>query len=395
MTTTTSTRPATDILDPEWWRSDPQSTYEALLRYPGLWRDENSGIWLAARHGDVLAVERDPEMYSSRAHYRVEPSPGETTMISRDNPEHLTQRRNINRRFTPRAVASHADHYRKMVASMVDDAIEACHRDGSVEVVDALASQLPCRVVAELLGFPDSQWRDIKSWSERQMRIDRRFADPSVEADFLSSIQEWATVMADLLPQRSSNPADDLLTDWLTAGVDTPDMVQEAGLVIAGGAETTRTVIAHGLRALAEHPDQWEYLAADSARVPAAVEELLRWVTPISNMFRIVTGVGELNGTALAPGDRIAMLYPAANRDPRVFDEPETFDVTRDPNPHVSFGHGAHFCLGANLARLEVRLLLEEMTRRITNLTVVTEPDVEPNIFARAVRRFDLRFDER
>jgi cytochrome P450 family 142 subfamily A polypeptide 1 len=235
----------------------------------------------------------------------------------------------------------------------------------------------------------------VKDWSERQMRIDSAANDPALFESFMGSIQEWATVMQSVLPQRVTEPADDLFSDWIAADMDANTMVMETGLVIAGGAETTRTVIAHGLRTLADHPDVWERLAADPTAVPLAVEELIRWVTPLNNMFRIATSDAEVAGTPIAAGDRVALIYPAANRDPTVFDRPDEFDTTRDPNPHLSFGHGTHFCLGANLARIELRLLFETLTQRVTNLRVVREPDVEPNIFARAVRSFDLSWDLR
>ncbi|MDH4168921.1 MAG: cytochrome P450 [Acidimicrobiia bacterium] len=389
------TSPRTDILDPVWWQSDPQDSYRRLLEHPGLWRDEPSGFWIVARHGDVLAAERDPATFSSREHYRLEPSPDEQTMISHDDPTHLEQRRIINRRFTPRAVRSHGEHYRAMVIDLVDQALAHHQTHGSIEVVDALAAQLPCRVTAELIGFGQDRWPQVKTWSERQMRIDRRNVEPEAFLGLMSSIEEWALVMQDLLPQRATQPADDLFTDWLEAGMDPRTMVQETGLLIAGGAETTRTVIARGLRTFVDHPEQWEYLAEDPGRIPLAVEELIRWVTPLNNMFRRATVDTELAGTTIAAGDRVTLLYPAANRDPRVFDDPYTFDVTRDPNPHLAFGHGTHFCLGANLARIELRLLFEQLTQRVTNLRVVTEPDIEPNIFARAVRRFDLSFERR
>lgn len=389
----------TNVLDPTWWQSDPQEDYRLLLEHPGLWRDEGSNLWIAARHADVLAVERDPATFASRggeeANYRLEPNPLETTMISQDDPQHLEQRRMVNRRFTPRAVREHADHYRTLVAELVDGAIDQNTSKGSAEVVETMAAQLPCRVTAELIGFGTERWREVQSWSERQMRIDRRHVEPELYEDLHRSIHEWVLVMQELLPQRAAEPADDLFSDWLRAGMAPETMVQETGLMIAGGAETTRTVIAHGLRALVDHPDQWEYLAQDPARVTVAVEELIRWVTPLNNMFRIATTDTEIAGTSISAGDRIALVYPAANRDPAVFDEPDRFDVTRDSNPHLAFGHGTHFCLGANLARLELRLLFEELTARVTNLRVVTEPDVEPNIFARAVRSFDLAFDVR
>ncbi len=387
--------PQTDILKPAWWQSNPHDAYNQLLEYPGLWRDEKSGFLIAARHADLLAVERDPQTFSSDNHYRLVESEAELTMISHDDPTHLGQRRMINKRFTPRAVRNHGDHYRSMVSAMVDRAIAERDDKGHIEVVDALAAQLPGRVTGELIGFGQEAWRDVKSWSERQMRIDRRYVEDHVMLDLIGSIQEWAEVMAVELPKRAADPQDDLFTDWVQAGMDPNVMVQETGLMIAGGAETTRTVIAHGLRELADRPDVWEFLAEDSARIAPAVEELIRWVTPLNNMFRIATTDAEVSGTKIVKGDRLVLLYPAANRDPRVFDRPNEFDVTRDPNPHVAFGHGTHFCLGANLARLELQLLFEELTKRITNLSVVSEPDIEPNIFARAVRTFELGFDVR
>lgn len=391
--------PNTQILEPTWWQSNPQESYRKLREYPGLWRDEASGIWAIARHADVLAVERDPTTFVSRAgddgQYRLEPSEAEATMIAKNDPEHLDQRRIINRRFTPGSMRGHTEHYESLIGSLIDSAINERAERGSVDVVDAWAAQLPCRVTAELLGFGSDRWREVKSWSERQMRIDRRFVEPDIYQDLHDSIHEWAAVMAEILPERAADPQDDLFSDWLRAGMDPSTMVQETGLMIAGGAETTRTVIAHGLRALADHPADWEHLAENPEAIDAAVEELIRWVTPLNNMFRTAATDTEVAGTALSAGDRVALIYPAANRDPAVFDAPDTFDIRRSPNHHVAFGHGAHFCLGANMARAELRLLFRELTRRLTDVRVITEPDVEANIFARAVKSFEVSFTVR
>jgi cytochrome P450 family 142 subfamily A polypeptide 1 len=172
-------------------------------------------------------------------------------------------------------------------------------------------------------------------------------------------------------------------------------MVQETGLFISGGAETTRTVVARGLVELSRHPEQWDAMAADATLVPVAVEELIRWVTPLNNFFRTSARDTTIADTAVRAGDRVILLYPSANRDERVFDDPYRFDIRRDPNPHVAFGFGTHFCLGASLARLELRTLFTALTRRITNLHLVTEPDIEPNIFVGAVRSCRLGFDTR
>jgi cholest-4-en-3-one 26-monooxygenase len=167
------------------------------------------------------------------------------------------------------------------------------------------------------------------------------------------------------------------------------------GLFIAGGAETTRTAISHGLRAFVDHPEQWEAMAADPSLVPGAVEEVLRWVTPLNNMFRRAGVDTEVGGRPIHRGDRIIMLYPSANRDEAVFDEPFTFDIRRDPNPHVAFGFGTHLCIGTHVARASLAEVFGQLSQRVTNLRVMAEPDVEANIFARAVRSFELGFDRR
>jgi cytochrome P450 family 142 subfamily A polypeptide 1 len=172
-------------------------------------------------------------------------------------------------------------------------------------------------------------------------------------------------------------------------------LVNETGLVISGGAETTRTVISRGLAVLAEHPDQWEAMAADPSLVPGAVEELIRWVTPLNNFFRTAVVDTTVAGVDVAAGDRFLLAYPSANRDEAVFDDPYRFDIARHPNPHVAFGFGTHFCLGASLARFELTLLFRELTRRFTNLRVVEGPDLEANIFVTAVRSLRLGFDVR
>jgi len=160
------------------------------------------------------------------------------------------------------------------------------------------------------------------------------------------------------------------------------------GLFIAGGAETTRTAIAHGLHVFSEHPDQWERLADDPELLTPGVEELIRWVTPLNNFFRTAVGDALIGDQPVAEGDRIILLYPSANRDEAVFDDPFTFDVGRSPNPHVSFGYGTHFCIGANLARYELRMLFGELTRRFEPPVALGPCEVEANIFARSVTSF-------
>ena len=177
--------------------------------------------------------------------------------------------------------------------------------------------------------------------------------------------------------------------------MSTADINSELGLVIPGGAETTRTTMARALIMFSERNDLWEDLAQDPSLIPAAVEELFRWISPLNNMFRTVAVDTEVDGVAMAAGDRVALVYPSANRDETVFADPDAVDFHRDPNPHIAFGFGTHFCLGAHLARLVMKVSLEELTARFTNLRPAAAPVYEANVFVKAVETFELGFDRR
>jgi cholest-4-en-3-one 26-monooxygenase len=364
-----------------------------------VYRDEGSDLWGITKHADLLAVERDAATFSSAAGYRRNFAPIEDNMIAQDDPAHLHQRRLVNRRFTPRAVHD----FEPRIRALVDELVGAAAERGSMEVVQDLAAQLPARLTADLLGFPGERWPEIQSWSERLMRLDSSHEDQDVLMGVMTACFEFKGLLDEVVPERRGCPVDgrsDLVTIWANAELPSGPMsddtiFHETGLFISGGAETTRTVIARGLRAFADHPDQWEALAADPTLVPSAVEEMIRWVTPLNNFFRTATRDTEVRGTPIAKGDRVVLLYPSANRDEDVFADPFAFDIRRDPNPHVAFGHGTHFCLGASLARLELRILLEALTSRLRDLEVVTEPDIEANIFVGAVRSFELAFSPR
>jgi cholest-4-en-3-one 26-monooxygenase len=283
----------------------------------------------------------------------------------------------------------------EFITSRVDELVAAVAEAGRLEVVRDLAGQLPSRLTAHLLGFPEDRWPDIMSWSERLMRTDAVTFDNDAVMGMMNAIMEFNPVLQALAVERKGCPADDLISVWAGADMDPLTLMHETGLYIAGGAETTRTVIGRGLAVLADHPDQWEAAAADPSLVPGLVEELIRWVTPLNNMFRRVGRDARIGDQPVQEGDRVMLAYPSANRDEAVFDEPFRFDIRRHPNPHLAFGQGTHFCIGANVARLELRLLFAALTERWTNLRPLGPLDLEENIFATAVRRFDLAFDLR
>jgi cytochrome P450 family 142 subfamily A polypeptide 1 len=387
-----------DLLAPSFY-VDIEGMHEAFrgLRAAGpVWRDEANELWAVVHHAPLIDVERRADVFSSQGCYRSRIAPQEEDMISKDDPAHHAQRALVARRFTPKAVQRLAPVITRAADELVDRVVE----QDEMDVVDDLAAPYPARLTGHLLGFGEAAAPEIRSWSERLMRIDGILDDEAIMMDMGAAIMEFAAALVPLAEARRGEPRDDLVSIWANAElngcpIEQSVMVQETGLFISGGAETTRTVIARGLIELTRHPEQWEAMAADPSLVPGAVEELIRWVTPLNNFFRTATRDATIAGTDVRAGDRVILLYPSANRDESVFDDPFLFDIRRDPNPHVAFGFGTHFCLGASLARLELRTLFTQLTQRLTNLRLLSEPDIEPNIFVGAVRSCRLGFDVR
>lgn len=385
-----------DLLDPFLYQSNPHDVWSWMRANEPVYRDEKNGLWGITRHGDVADVERRSTVFSSNGVYRAVLSPGESNMIAQDDPRHRQQRMLVQPQLTRAAVAERTNEIQNLVAELVDEVIEKRESD----IVATLAGQLPARLTSRLLGFPEEMWPQLKSWSERLMRTDMRDRDPEVMAEFIAANQEFVGAMIPILHEVSQCPRDDFMSIWANAQIDgqpfTPEsIVHEVGLFIAGGAETTRTAISHGLRVFCDHLDQWNAMGADSSLAEPAVDEVLRWVTPLNNFFRMARTDDIVGGQSIAAGDRVVMLYPSANRDELVFSNPHTFDITRSPNPHLSFGFGTHLCIGANLARLILKSVFTEMSKRISHLEPINEPVVEANIFARAVKSFDLRVTPR
>lgn len=385
------------MLDRDFWKSRQHEAWTWCRANDPVYFDEHSNIWAITKHADILFCERHDEVFSSEGSYRLNPSPGEANMIAADEPQHLKQRRLINKGFTPSAVDKWNPHFEKMV----DEMIAAVAGDGECEVVMSFAGQLPARFTCALLGLPEEQWPVVKVWSEQLMRIDALAFDNDAFAGMMESNQAIYQTLSEKIPEARGCPmGDGLLSKWAHAQIDGMPMTfeqihHETGLFVAGGAETTRTAIAHGLRIFCDHNDQWEQLHDQPTLLTSAVDEVIRFVTPLNNMFRRVTRDIDVNGKQLKAGDRIALVYPSGNRDEEVFDNPFSFDITRDPNPHVAFGYGTHFCIGRNFARRELETLFGKLNQAWTDLRVVDEIDVEPNIFAPAVKSFRMGFAAR
>jgi cholest-4-en-3-one 26-monooxygenase len=387
-----------NILDPDLYAGDPYPAYEWLRDNAPVYWDPVNRIWGISRYDDVLAVERDTARYSSASGSRplIEMT---ASMINRDDPRHAHQRKLVSGRFSPRAVRRHEKRVRAIAAELV--AAAAAKR--TVDVVRDIAAPLPAMVIAELLGFDRAQWPKCMEWSERTMgSAGFRNDDPRQPPGSPEAIGEFVAAFAELIEARRRDPRDDLVSAWVHGAIagepmDVPEIIQEGLLLLDGGAETTRSVIGQTVWNLARFPDQRQVLVTDPSVIGSTgVEEFIRYATPILNMRRTVTADHELHGQRLRRGDQVLIMYGAANSDDRAFSEPGRFDVTRRPGHHVAFGFGTHFCLGANLARLELRILFEELLRALPGIDLEPgfEPEFMPGYFTRTLRELRVEFSD-
>jgi cytochrome P450 family 142 subfamily A polypeptide 1 len=382
-------RPALDLLDGE---SYVRGTYERYAWFrehePVAW-DETNELWGIFRYDDIVEIEMRDDIFvnSDRAKGGYRPNiPADPAIIGLDNPRHSQRRKLVSKRFTPRAVAEREDHVREIVSGLLDAALAK----GRVDVVGELAAVLPARMIGWLLGFPEDDWPKLRDWSERTITLGGgpRYFNP----DGMAAAEEFFTAAAGLYAEKQGCPADDVMSIWTTATIDgepvsESDVLSDCLLLLDGGAETTRTVIARTILALNDNPEQWEVLRG-GADLAVAVEEFVRYVSPIHNMCRVAREDYSIGGVTIKPGQQVVLLYSSANRDTAHFTDPEAFDVRRTPNNHLAFGLGTHFCLGAGLARLEIRVFFEEFIRRVQEIRRVpdSEPVEMPNAFVFGLR---------
>ncbi|MEI7624246.1 MAG: cytochrome P450 [Actinomycetes bacterium] len=392
--------PYLNLLDPQFY-VDPWAAYRWLRDNDPVHWDPIHKLWGISRYEDIVEIEKNTAVFTSEEGSRpATDQHDDTSMINRDDPEHQQQRMLVARQFTPRAVKLLEDRIR----SVVTDLIDAVSSEGRCESVDALASPLPAILIGEKIGFPREMWPKIREWSEITMHESGQNppdGSPSpISERSQNAIMEFAGAMMELIAQRRAEPQDDLISIWSTTEQggrlwNEGEIISEALLVLDGGAETTRTVIGAIIRELALQQDQKQMLIdRPELLAETAVEEFIRWVTPILNMRRTVTVDFEFHGKQMKAGDEVLLMYASANRDERVFSDPDRFDVTRSPNNHIGFGFGTHFCLGSSLARIEIRIMFEELLKRLPDWRLVpgTEPKILGATFTRAYDRVDIEF---
>jgi cytochrome P450 family 142 subfamily A polypeptide 1 len=366
-----------DILDPELYRrGDPHAVYTRLRREAPLFRDEKNDFWVASRYAEVVQVSKHPEIFCSE-HGVVPGSNTKVSMVTMDEPRHGRLRRLVNRGFTPRMVGMLEPRIRETVKESIDAVAEK----GACDFVKDLAVPLPLIIIAELLGIRREDRDRFAHWSDTMIAASggRAEADPAVAAAAGAAFGQYAAYLQGVFEDRRRSPREDLVSILVQAQqqgtlaadeerLEADELLMFMTLLLVAGNETTRNAIAGGMLALIENPAERARLVADRSLVPNAVEEVLRWTSPVICFYRTATRDTTLRGERIREGERVVMIYPSANRDEDVFPEASRFRVDRRPNPHVAFGIGNHFCLGANLARLELRIMLDELVRRLPDL---------------------------
>jgi cytochrome P450 family 142 subfamily A polypeptide 1 len=364
-----------DLVDGRWYATQPFEDWAWMREHAPAYWDATNEIWAFTRYDDVLAAEKDPVTFSSQ---RAPRPHGDhlPMMISMDDPEHSRRRKLVSRGFTPRRVRDHEATIRRICTTIIDRVAPK----GACDFVWDIAAPLPLLLIADMLGFPPDSYDDLLRWSDDLIRATTADPAPDVAlAAMEASLGFREFQLGVIADRRAKPPRDDLVSILCYADIDgerldDESIISESLLILIGGDETSRHVMTDGMLALFEHPDQAAILRDDPGATETGVEELLRWVSPIKNMARTVARDVEKHGQTLHRGDQVVLMYPAANRDPAVFADPDRFDVRRDPNPHLAFGFGPHFCMGASLARIELRVMFSELLRRLPDLHLAGDP---------------------
>jgi cholest-4-en-3-one 26-monooxygenase len=373
---------------PVWWNAQPH----------GVAGFDDDGFWVVSRHADVMAVSRNSDVYSSWENTAVirfnsnmlrdQIELQRFIMLNIDPPEHTKLRSIVARGFTPRAI----NNLRDTLAARAERIVRTARDWGTGEFVGDVACELPLQAIAELLGVPQEDRRKIFDWSNEMIFYD----DPAYQVAPLWAAMEILGYSVTLAEERKGCPMDDIVTKLVHAEIDDGHLSSdEFGffviLLAVAGNETTRNAISHGMIAFLENPDQWELFKAE--RPKTAADEIVRWATPVVAFQRTAKVDTTLGGQEIKAGQRVGLFYSSANHDEEVFDHPERFDITRSPNPHLGFGgSGAHYCLGANLARLEIDLIFNAIADHMPDIRMVGEPSRLRSGWINGIKELPVRY---
>ena len=367
-----------DINDLDTDPAERDAALTWLRREDPVYWDAANGFWLLTRHADVRAASKDPELYSSQAKGPWHTFEVHFSMQALDGPEHRRQRAIASKGFTPRMVG----RLRETAHSTIHACIDAVESAGRCEFVSALASPVPLRLIADMLGLPAEHFELFRRWSDGTAS-----ADPQLRSSLAADQAQLERLLNEEAERRKSEPREDLISavvaadtegrlDWggeeSFEGFSKDDLVSFAQFILLAGNETTRNAISRGMLALIEHPEQRAKLLAQPELLPSAVDEILRWSSPVRVLRRVAMRDTELRGKKLRAGDSVLLMYGSANRDEEVFADPFAFRVDRSPNEHITFGLGPHYCLGANLARMEIETVFRALLERLPDLRLAS-----------------------
>lgn len=389
-------RPAINLADPELYaKGDPYAQWRWLrANAPVYWHEsaELPGSWALTTYEDVRASYRDAETFSSAKGILLRPEGhgedpgGGRTLALTDPPRHRHLRGVVDQWFSVRSVRAIEQEVRDLSCRVVDQALDR----GECDFVNDLAARIPLYVICKMMGVPEADWERLFALTSQAFGA----ADPLSQR--LAHL-EILGYFEDLRSEKVKDPGDDLVSVLATATVEgepltMDDVILNCDNLLVGGTENTRIAASGGMLALLRHPDQWRALVADPGLLPTAVEEVLRWTSTATHIMRTATRPTEIRGQRIATGDRVTFWLPSANRDESVFDDPERFDVRRRPNRHLALGFGEHFCLGAMLARVELRLLYEELLRRRVSVELNGAPTLLSSIVVNGPAHLPVKF---
>lgn len=373
---------------PVWWNEQPD----------GSTIFDDGGYWVISRHSDIKTISRDSDIWSTNAKGAVMRLPDGVTadqleltkalLINHDAPEHTRLRKLVSRLFTPRAVAALEE---KLAIAAREIVASAATKD-SGNFVDDIATQLPLLAIADLIGVPESDRERLFHWTNCIMNTD----DPDFESDHIAANAELMGYAYTMAEQRRSCPADDIVTRLVQADIDGESLseVEFSFFVIllaVAGNETTRNAMTHGMNAFFDNPDQWELYKRE--RPATTADEIVRWATPVHCFQRTALVDVEIGGVTIQTGQRAGLFYSSANYDDAIFTDPFRFDIRRDPNPHLGFGgYGAHYCIGANLARMEISLIFNEIANQIPDISKLGEPERLRSGWINGVKDLPVRY---
>jgi cholest-4-en-3-one 26-monooxygenase len=368
---------------------------------PVYWHPDRkgSGFWVVSKYRDVMAVSLDSKTFSSahggtilREFQGEELEANRAIMLNMDAPRHTRFRRLVNMGFSPRMVNRLEPHVRDMARKIIDEVAPR----GECDFVTDIAAEMPLQVIAEMIGVPLEDRHLVFKWSNQMIGFDDPEYQPSADVSKIASM-EMFMYANQLALERKDRPREDLVSVLMAGEVDGEKLSEVEFdsfflLLAVAGNETTRNLISGGMRALFEHPEERARLLADRSLMPTAVEEMLRWVSPVMYFRRTATRDAELRGHRIREGDKVTIWYGSANRDEEIFPHADRFDVGRSPNEHLAFGMGHHFCLGANLARLEIQIMFEELLRRLPDMQLAGPVERLRSNFINGIKHMPVRF---